>query len=359
MRPSLDFVDLALADRPALFAQIRALVPGELAACEPATFGDKAGWLVSDITVARQILATRVGMKSRPAASQQKLGGIGGAQGDDVRSRKRDLLMALGSVARDGSLLAEHLEPQIRSFEVDTARGGLTDALAAATLTLVADVAPGAFDRLHLRSLVQGSWALIENAEEGSFHDEFFADLLDLLSGSRSAFMTTLRATGWADEVIAEELRAMVLAGWGSTAATVLSARSLGVARDLSDHAVFDEVVRLYPPSFMIARTIARRSRDLPFDLGDTVVISPWLIHRHDRGWRRPLEFDVGRWNSARVEPTWFLPFGMGPRRCPASTFARAQAAVAGSVVRVRPTSSALQVTLVEGRSPALVPASD
>src|SRR4051794_41369367 len=93
-------------------------------------------------------------------------------------------------------------------------------------------------------------------------------------------------------------MRAMFLAGWGSTAAAVLSSLSLGVAERLGEEFVLDEVIRLYPPSFMIARTIAHSSEGQPFRPGDLVLISPWLIHRNPRGWSDPLRFDVSRWHD-------------------------------------------------------------
>ena len=148
----------------------------------------------------------------------------------------------------------------------------------------------------------------------------------------------------------------MLLAGLGSTAAAVISSISLGVAAELDRLFVLDEVLRLYPPSFMIARIITSQSSALPFSPGDTVVISPWLIHRNPAGWSEPAEFRLDRWRGPRNGPAWFLPFGLGARRCPASAFARVVATSAAKAARNVSKPGRVQVELVEGRSPALVP---
>lgn len=147
----------------------------------------------------------------------------------------------------------------------------------------------------------------------------------------------------------------MVLAGWGSTTAATLSALALGVRAPT--RAAVDEVLRLYPPSFMIARRIAEPPpHPLPFLLGDIVLISPWLIHRTPTAWPAADLFDPER-RQRQPRDRWFLPFGLGPRRCPAATFARAQitAAVNRYSTRLKP-PSARTLSLVEARSPALVP---
>src|SRR5215468_1374308 len=57
--------------------------------------------------------------------------------------------------------------------------------------------------------------------------------------------------------------------------------------------AVLDETMRLYPPAFLIARAaggsdvVAGRS----VRKHDVVLISPWLLHRHEKLWQDPGAF--------------------------------------------------------------------
>jgi cytochrome P450 len=90
---------------------------------------------------------------------------------------------------------------------------------------------------------------------------------------------------------------------------------------------VFRETLRLYPPVPMMVRettgTESFRGRDVP--PGAQIVLSPWHVHRHERLWDRPDEFDPDRWQedagkaSARRA---YLPFSSGPRVCVGAGFA-------------------------------------
>ncbi|NUR94412.1 MAG: cytochrome P450 [Kribbellaceae bacterium] len=350
----LSFSGLGHGERTRLFDEIQHLDIETLGPAEPARFGDSRGWLISDMSIGRWLLTSSVGVKSRPKDSQLRLGGVGARQGESVRSLKRELVLAMGSVASDRSLMERHLFAALESMAGPVDGAHLTEALTSSTLTLLAAAEPGSVPGKQLRELVFGTWADVEAGGPGSVVDALYRFILDLLRTSRSPFMTSLRNRDWTAEEVAEELRAMFLAGWGSTAAAVLSSISLGVAERLAEEFVFDEVIRLYPPSFMIGRTIAEVTAGQPFRLGDVVLISPWLIHRNPRGWSEPARFDVGRWRERGVGSPWFLPFGLGPRRCPAATFARAQAATAGRLLRNEPRPQTTTTTLVEGRSPAL-----
>ncbi|GAA5023752.1 hypothetical protein GCM10025734_81220 [Kitasatospora paranensis] len=215
-------------------------------------------------------------------------------------------------------------------------------------------------DGARLRVLVRRSWAALERPAGAAgdlgaeLRDDLLAFVAGLVVGGDSAFLRRLAADGWSSAQIAEELRAMVLAGWGSTTAAVLSAISLGVPPDAPTVAI-DEALRLYPPSFMIARAVVEERAVLPFTVGDLVLVSPWLIHRHPRGWRSPDSYDPGRW-AGTARPYWFLPFGIGPRRCPAARFARAQVSAALRLHRPAPCPRPGTLALVELRSPSLVP---
>jgi cytochrome P450 len=82
---------------------------------------------------------------------------------------------------------------------------------------------------------------------------------------------------------------------------------------------VFDEVLRLYPSVFMLARQPVGEQelgghRIAP---GSVVFVSPWVLHRDPRRWPDPERFDPERFAEGREPPSFaYLPFGAGPRLC-------------------------------------------
>lgn len=118
----------------------------------------------------------------------------------------------------------------------------------------------------------------------------------------------------WQDRV-ADEARAQ-----GSI--TFASMSSLRTSRD-----VFRESLRLYPPVPMMVRETScpERFRDRSLPKGAQIVLSPWHLHRHERLWDRPDEFDPGRWateNGRSCQREAFIPFSTGPRVCTGAGFA-------------------------------------
>jgi cytochrome P450 len=96
---------------------------------------------------------------------------------------------------------------------------------------------------------------------------------------------------------------------------------------------VVEESMRIYPPVHTIARqamaddTLA--GRRVP--KGSTVMIVPWLLHRHVKLWENPGRFDPERFShersSARARFS-YLPFGGGKRICIGAAFALAEATI-------------------------------
>ena len=78
--------------------------------------------------------------------------------------------------------------------------------------------------------------------------------------------------------------------------------------------------------------------RDKVLKKGDSVVISPWLIHRHRTLWDRPDEFDPDRFTTPAGRASArdaYLPFSSGPRVCIGVAFAHQEAAlILASLVR-------------------------
>jgi cytochrome P450 len=94
--------------------------------------------------------------------------------------------------------------------------------------------------------------------------------------------------------------------------------------------AFIDEVLRLYPPAFLIVRVAKEADRILDHAVapGTVVSISPWVMHRHRAHWREPERFDPTRFLPGTSPPERFtyLPFGAGPRICVGAQFALTEA---------------------------------
>jgi cytochrome P450 len=82
--------------------------------------------------------------------------------------------------------------------------------------------------------------------------------------------------------------------------------------------AVVQESLRLFPPAWVITRraTGSDEVGGIAVPAGTLVILSPWLLHRRDQEWHRPLSFEPARFAVAGVRREGYLPFGAGPRLC-------------------------------------------
>nr|MBA2285797.1 cytochrome P450 [Ktedonobacteraceae bacterium] len=84
---------------------------------------------------------------------------------------------------------------------------------------------------------------------------------------------------------------------------------------------VFKETLRLYPPAYAISR-VALHDVDLDgyhVHKGETVVVSPYTMHRRPDFFPDPEKFDPERFtpeNEKRLPRYAYFPFGAGPRVC-------------------------------------------
>jgi cytochrome P450 len=103
---------------------------------------------------------------------------------------------------------------------------------------------------------------------------------------------------------------------------------------------VIEESMRLYPPAHTISRAaLAADELDgVRVPRGATVVISPWVMHRHRKWWDDPERFDPSRFapERAAARPRFtYLPFGGGPRICIGAAFALTEAvAILATIAR-------------------------
>jgi unspecific monooxygenase len=93
--------------------------------------------------------------------------------------------------------------------------------------------------------------------------------------------------------------------------------------------AVVEEVLRLYPPAFVIGREAVADDVAGPVTIpaGSLVLVAPWVLHRHRRRWQEPLRFEPARFLPGAPAPPRFayMPFGAGPRTCIGAQFALAE----------------------------------
>jgi cytochrome P450 len=96
---------------------------------------------------------------------------------------------------------------------------------------------------------------------------------------------------------------------------------------------VLEESLRLYPPAHTLSREAIEDDEILGHRIpaGSAVLISPWLLHRHEMLWERPEIFDPERFTPERASarPRYaYLPFGGGPRICIGAGFAMQEATI-------------------------------
>ncbi|MBM5827301.1 MAG: cytochrome P450 [Cyanobacteria bacterium M_surface_7_m2_040] len=104
--------------------------------------------------------------------------------------------------------------------------------------------------------------------------------------------------------------------------------------------AVFNETLRLYPPVSFFIRESQRDGElvDRRCPMRSLVTLSPWVIQRQEGQWLQPHAFDPERFlsdsgaspaqnsqNRQLARDVW-LPFGLGPRKCPGAAFALQEA---------------------------------
>lgn len=161
-------------------------------------------------------------------------------------------------------------------------------------------------------------------------------------TASDSSILRALLDLGLCDEEIRDEIVTMLIAGHhttGAASAWILYylATVPGLADNLADEArrlsnadgeltsdalaqatvsqlAVKEILRLYPSAHWFSRD-AREDIAIGNNVinsGDSIIICPWQLHRDERFWSRPNEFDLRRSFSSKA----YIPYGGGPRAC-------------------------------------------
>ncbi|QBK29296.1 cytochrome P450 [Roseitalea porphyridii] len=172
---------------------------------------------------------------------------------------------------------------------------------------------------------------------DGLTADEIEDNLITFIGAGHE---TTARALGWTlyllanaphERALVEEEIAQVLAD-GPPPVEWLEKMP-------KTRAAFEEAMRLYPPAPSINRmavedetiTLKDGTR-IDIEAGTTVLVMPWVLHRHRLYWDNPNAFMPARFwpeNRDRIDRFQYLPFGVGPRICIGATFALQEAVIA------------------------------
>ncbi len=144
------------------------------------------------------------------------------------------------------------------------------------------------------------------------------------------------------DEQIKDELITLLFAG-ADTTASALTFMFYSLAKEekikhllrnelknteqktsLSIH-IIHEVLRLYPPGWLISRIAANDDAigDLSIKKDETILVSPFVMHRSKDYWPEPEQFRPSRFESFdKITKYSYIPFSSGPKTCVGNNFA-------------------------------------
>jgi cytochrome P450 len=203
-------------------------------------------------------------------------------------------------------------------------------------------------------------------------------DLLSMLMSARDE-----DGSGMTDRQLRDEVLTFLLAGHETTAVSLswtwyLLSQHPGIEQKLREELsqvlggrtpqledlprlvytdkVVKESMRLYPPAWSLARTVAKEIELASYKLpvGSNVVMSPWILHRDPRFFEHPERFNPDRWtaDAAQHLPKFaYFPFGGGPRLCIGASFATMEANLLLAAIAQR-----FRLRLVPGHPVAALP---
>jgi len=106
------------------------------------------------------------------------------------------------------------------------------------------------------------------------------------------------------------------------------------VDRLVYTRAAFEEAMRLYPPAPSLNRAAIADDQvgKIKIPKGASVLVMPWIVHRHKRLWSRPTEIVPSRFlpdKRGAIDKYQYIPFGLGPRVCIGQSFAMQEGVIA------------------------------
>ena len=144
---------------------------------------------------------------------------------------------------------------------------------------------------------------------------------------------TTASALAWTFFLLSQQpqwlqrLREEIHQTLSGQAFTFADFRRLKVTRT-----VFRESLRLYPPVAFLTRRALREDRfgKLKVPADSFIVVSPWLVHRHQENWAHADRFNPARFDDDASPPSTgtYIPFGLGPRACTGAMVAQLEASL-------------------------------
>jgi cytochrome P450 len=239
------------------------------------------------------------------------------------------------------------LRSMIESYRPRLGRPGVLDIVLPSAVSSPRDIARRGF---------RSRWTRLMDAVVASRPDapaeDAARDLFDLLKAARDPNT----GLGLSPDQLRDQVATMILAGHETTALAIFWSAFLVAAAPAAQARIADEVrgldlgpgaagpalqrlpftravvseaLRLYPPAFLIARQAeaADRCGAIEIPRGALVIISPWVLHRHQSRWPAPDAFDPTRFLGDRPVPRYaYMPFGAGPRVCVGAQFGLAEA---------------------------------
>lgn len=88
--------------------------------------------------------------------------------------------------------------------------------------------------------------------------------------------------------------------------------------------AVIKESMRIYSPVWVLGREALADDQIGPYHIskGDSIIFSPYMLHRHTAYWDDPLSFKPERFiDGTEIVKNTYFPFGNGPRLCIGKSF--------------------------------------